>query len=184
MARMKKCPECAHLNSVGELYCDVCGCSLSEDEVVEVNEQGEYPRGVKRPAERLESRPNDRDVGRAHDFPADPVPDDRSVFAFPKIVASLDFPWGPVRIDHQLNVGRDRTFSPIAGEIQDPHVSRRHAELHWDGPRLVVRHVGTTNPTFVNTKALAPGEEAPLGDGDRIDFSRHLTAVVRLKHTR
>lgn len=159
MARMKKCPECGHLNSVGELYCDACQSSLSSDDIVEVDEQGEYPQEVKRPSEEVGSQSNVLGVE-----------------------AYLEFPWGPVRIDRQLNVGRDPEFSPVAGEIQDPHVSRRHAELRWDGSRLVVRHVGTTNPTFVNAKSLAPGEEAPLGDKDAIGFSRHLTAVVRLKH--
>ena len=161
MARMKKCPECGHLNSVGELYCDACQSSLSSDDIVEVDEQGEYPQEVKRPSEQSGSQSSALDVE-----------------------AFLEFPWGPVRIDRQLNVGRDPEFSPVAGEIQDPHVSRRHAEMWWDGSRLVVRHVGTTNPTFVNDKALAPGEEAPLGDKDSIGFSHHLTAVVRLKHAR
>lgn len=162
MARMKKCPECGHLNSVGELYCDACGCSLSDDDVVEVNEQGEHPgEDVKPRNEEREPQASALDVE-----------------------ALVEFPWGAVRIGKQLNVGRDADFSPIAVEIHDERVSNRHAELRWDGSRLVVRHVGTTNPTFVNSKELATGEEAPVGDWDRISFSRHLTAVVRLKHTR
>ena len=161
MARMKKCPECGHLNSVVELYCDECSGELSDHDRVEVNERGEHAHEVKQPA---------RELGpQAHALDVEP---------------SLDLPWGLVRIGRQLNVGRDAEFSPIAGEIHDLHVSNRHAELRWDGSRLVVRHVGATNPTFVNARALATGEEATLGDGDTIGFSRHLTAVVRLKHTR
>lgn len=171
MARVKKCPECGHLNSVGELYCDDCDCSLSDDDVVDINEQGEYahevnepgefPREVKCPAEKPGAQANVLDVE-----------------------AFLEFPWGPVRIGRQLNVGRDTNFSPIAVEIHDNRVSSRHAELLWNGVQLVVRHIGASNPTYVNSKALTTGEEAPVGDWDRISFSRHLTAVVRLKHAR
>ena len=161
MARMKKCPECRHLNSVGELYCDACQSSLSSDDIVEIDEQGEYPQEVKRPSEESGSQSSALNVE-----------------------AFLEFPWGLVRIDRQLNVGRDVDFSPIAVEIHNDHVSNRHAELRWDGARLVVRHVGTSNPTYVNSKELASGEDALVGDRDRISFSRYLTAVVQLKHAR
>lgn len=163
MARMKKCPKpnCGHLNSVGELYCDNCKGSLSDDDVIDCDEQSECPIDVERPAEDSISQPSALDVD-----------------------AFLEFPWGLVKIGRLFNVGRDPDFSPIAVEIHDNHVSGRHAELRWERGRLMVRHVGKSNPTYVNSRELATGEEVAVGDWDRISFSSFLTAVVRLKRTR
>ena len=53
--------------------------------------------------------------------------------------------------------------------LEDPLVSRRHASLEWDGPRLRLRDVGSTNGTFVQGVPVVEafvrgGETVQLGD--------------------
>jgi pSer/pThr/pTyr-binding forkhead associated (FHA) protein len=60
-------------------------------------------------------------------------------------------------------------------------VSRRHAELLLEGGKLFVRHLGRTNPTYVNGRKLGDGERTELNDGDEIGFSTQETAVVRIE---
>ncbi|MCB0404306.1 MAG: GGDEF domain-containing protein [Bdellovibrionales bacterium] len=50
--------------------------------------------------------------------------------------------------------------------LDDPHVSRNHAEIIWrNGTELVIRDVGSTNGIFVNGKKV---QEQVLLDGDKI----------------
>ncbi|MCB0416313.1 MAG: GGDEF domain-containing protein [Bdellovibrionaceae bacterium] len=50
--------------------------------------------------------------------------------------------------------------------LDDPHVSRNHAEIIWrNGSDLVIRDVGSTNGIFVNGKKV---QEQVLLDGDKI----------------
>ncbi|MEZ4750072.1 MAG: GGDEF domain-containing protein [Bdellovibrionota bacterium] len=50
--------------------------------------------------------------------------------------------------------------------LDDPHVSRNHAEIIWrNGTDLVIRDVGSTNGIFVNGKKV---QEQVLLDGDKI----------------
>ena len=54
--------------------------------------------------------------------------------------------------------------------LDDPQVSRRHAEITWDGARCTVMDVGSHNGTFVNGARLIPNVPAPLRPGDRVSF--------------
>lgn len=49
--------------------------------------------------------------------------------------------------------------------LDDPHVSRNHAEIIWRGSDLVIRDVGSTNGICVNGKKV---QEQVLLDGDKI----------------
>jgi pSer/pThr/pTyr-binding forkhead associated (FHA) protein len=49
--------------------------------------------------------------------------------------------------------------------IDDPNVSRRHAEVRRDGDGWVVSDLGSTNGVKVNGRRV---EEAPLAEGDEI----------------
>lgn len=65
--------------------------------------------------------------------------------------------------------------------LDDPGVSRRHAELRvtHDGPHLVVglRDLGSTNGTYVNGERIASHR---LGDGDRVTVGR-VSFIVRTR---
>lgn len=54
-------------------------------------------------------------------------------------------------------------------QIVEPAVSRRHAELVWDGQRLILRHLSRVNPTFVNGISVA--DKQILSNGDEIGLA-------------
>jgi subtilisin family serine protease len=54
--------------------------------------------------------------------------------------------------------------------MDDPQVSRRHAEITWDGARCTVMDAGSHNGTFVNGARLIPNVPVPLRPGDRVSF--------------
>ncbi|MGB3828685.1 MAG: FHA domain-containing protein, partial [Ornithinimicrobium sp.] len=67
-------------------------------------------------------------------------------------------------------LGRDESATIV---IDDPGVSRRHAEIRvsHDGPHLqvLIRDAGSTNGTFLNGDQIGTEE---LSDGDRITMGR------------
>jgi hypothetical protein len=94
--------------------------------------------------------------------------------------AAIEFSWGRAEIESRLGVGRDAEFSAIAGNLGE-FVSRRHAELFFEGGGLFVCHLGQTNPTYLNGRKLGDGERARLNDGDVVGFSTQEKGVVRIK---
>ncbi len=61
-----------------------------------------------------------------------------------------------------VKLGRDATCQIV---LDDPHVSRVHAEIVCNGVDVVIRDLGSTNGIFVNGKKVA---EQSLLDGDKI----------------
>jgi hypothetical protein len=59
--------------------------------------------------------------------------------------------------------------------IEDPGVSRKHAEIRYSDGRVGVVDLGSTNGISVNGR---PAERAELKDGDRIDIG-HTTLIFR-----
>lgn len=54
--------------------------------------------------------------------------------------------------------------------LDDPQVSRRHAEITWDGVRCTVADLGSSNGTFVNNRRLTPNLPESICPGDRVVF--------------
>ena len=54
--------------------------------------------------------------------------------------------------------------------LDDPQISRRHAEITWDGVRCAVTDLSSRNGTFVNGKRLTPNWPETLRSGDRVSF--------------
>ena len=74
--------------------------------------------------------------------------------------------------------------SPDLDLTQFPHaeiVSRRHAEIRWEGDRYWLVDLGSANGTFVNQLKLTPGQPCPLQIGDQIDLGQgaHVTFIVQ-----
>jgi len=79
-------------------------------------------------------------------------------------------------VDGDNVVGRE---APAGIVINAPSVSRRHARLSVEGPRLVCEDLQSKNGTWVGTTRVAAPTE--LHDGDEVRFGSVL-AVVRRPH--
>ena len=159
MAPVKVCPVCSKVNGPSAFSCLGCGVDVSSVEPSEFEE-------------------HDRDSGVSGATAAHGT---QLECETPTGKVSVIFPWGHELISDRLPVGRDAEFSPLSSRLADNnYVSRRHAELFLRDGYLYVRHVGETNPTYVNGRPLTTGDEQLLADGDEIAFSRHLTARVRV----
>ena len=62
--------------------------------------------------------------------------------------------------------------------LDDPQVSRRHAEITWDGVRCTVTDLGSSNGTFVNNRRLTPNWPETIRPGDRVLFGTSSTWTV------
>jgi hypothetical protein len=62
--------------------------------------------------------------------------------------------------------------------LDDPDVSRRHAEIMWDGARCTVTDLSSRNGTFVNGRRLTPNWPETLRPGDRVLFGTTSTWTV------
>lgn len=71
-----------------------------------------------------------------------------------------------------LSIGRD---SANGIQINDPEMSRRHAQLQLQGGKYVLEDLGSTNGTLVNGQKLA----APhvLKNGDLVSFGEQIVLV-------
>ena len=67
--------------------------------------------------------------------------------------------------ERQIILGRSRDCGCV---LDDPSVSRRHAELRRDGDRWLLRDLGSRNGTRVNGARLL--DETEVGPGDRVSF--------------
>lgn len=155
MARVTICSVCDAANPIGEVFCVKCGTSLTgafetDDGPPEASERAPPPL-----------------AGTFRETPAS--------------AAQLIFAWGAETVGNRLSIGRDSTFSPLADRLAAyESVSRRHAEVFVDGSVLAVRHLGLTNPTYVDGRPLDVNEVAALHDGAEVGFSRAVVATVRL----
>ena len=59
-------------------------------------------------------------------------------------------------------VGRSRDADL---QVDDPNVSRQHAVLYWEGDRVYVKDLGSTNGTLVNGRPITAG---PVDAGDTL----------------
>ncbi len=69
-----------------------------------------------------------------------------------------------IREGESLTVGRDPGCALV---IEDPRVSKRHAEVRWTGASWAIEDLGSKNGTAVNGRAP---DGITLGDGDTISF--------------
>lgn len=75
----------------------------------------------------------------------------------------------PLRTQDTLSVGRLPSCDLV---INDPSVSKEHAELSWLGPTSScrVKDLRSTNNTFLNGQPLEPEREYLVRDGDLLRF--------------
>lgn len=75
----------------------------------------------------------------------------------------------PMRHEDVLTVGRQPDCDLV---VEEPSVSKRHAQICWHGPQVgcTVVDLKSSNGTFINAKELASGGEAHVRDGDLLGF--------------
>lgn len=72
--------------------------------------------------------------------------------------------------EHQLRPGT--TVIGRQGDIviEDTRVSRKHAQVSFDGSNVVLEDLGSTNGTSVNGTKLSPGQKLTLNNGEKVSF--------------
>jgi pSer/pThr/pTyr-binding forkhead associated (FHA) protein len=78
-----------------------------------------------------------------------------------------------------LAVGRTSKSSLI---IDQPTVSRSHADIVHEGEKFEVVDKGSYNGTMINDRVLEPNEKVPLRDGDVIVFGEAQMVFGSLSH--
>jgi pSer/pThr/pTyr-binding forkhead associated (FHA) protein len=94
----------------------------------------------------------------------------------------------PLRSQDALAVGRLPSCELV---INDPSVSKQHAELRWHAPvsTCCVKDLQSTGGTSVNGQSLTPSQEYILRDGDllrfgEVDFAFFVTKSLHARLTR
>jgi pSer/pThr/pTyr-binding forkhead associated (FHA) protein len=78
-------------------------------------------------------------------------------------------------VDDELTVGRGSDCD--VSTSYDSYSSGRHAQLFYDGKRLMVEDLGSTNGTFVNAERIT--KPTRLGRGDLVQVGGTVFEVVR-----
>lgn len=73
-------------------------------------------------------------------------------------------------------IGRSDT-NTLALPDPERHISRLQAEITHGAGSYAVRNVGSANPIMINDRPVAPGESAPLTDGDELQVGSYLLRV-------
>jgi hypothetical protein len=138
------------------------------DDRLRLGEFGIQARLV-RPPERAEEQPSQGDHGHTmvytvSDRLAEPLrePDHRRGSACLRVDGRSE------RIDAAgAVIGRSREADVV---IEDPNVSRRHAEVRPSGGSWIVRDLGSTNGVKVNGRRVDPSRPQSLKPGDTIEL--------------
>jgi FHA domain-containing protein len=75
------------------------------------------------------------------------------------------------------SIGRADT-NQLALPDPERRISRRQAEIAFEGKCFVIRNVGSANPIIVRDRSLALGESAPLSDHDQVRIGGYLLEVT------
>lgn len=79
-------------------------------------------------------------------------------------------------LDPGINVVGRSLESDIV--LEDGSMSRRHAELHWDGQQCQVVDLGSTNGTYVDGQRLPPHQPHPVRPGAQLSFGPTMTVAL------
>ena len=184
MARVKVCRLCDAHNGPDELFCTDCGSSLADVRAVHAGEAERLKAAVEADASAaggagVAGGDEQRQPAAAVQSP--PAAGGHTVRDPSAASCTLLFPWGRVPVPGQLGIGRESGFSPINRQLDTyPTVSRRHAVISVAHGQWAVRDLGSTNGTYLNEARLPTGETRPIGNGDRVGFSRGLQVVVEI----
>jgi hypothetical protein len=168
VAHVKICPSCGNENPSNQSFCAKveCGFVLADVEITVAQEAAVEAAVAPTISDAVE-------ITQPAGTWREPPSSEQS-----HLTATLTFPWGNVRIEETLLVGREN--SPLADHLEHlGYVSRAHAEVYVEKGKLYVRDLHSTNHTYVNGDKIGT-QPVTLTDGDEVAFSRHLIARVRL----
>ena len=149
MDGLKRCPACDHENSPQRFFCegtDEAGHTCG----VPLTDVGVAPRRAPTsPTVRAPTMPN----------------------------ATLWLGTVEIKATGGVVLGRAETTSPAWRALYaHPTVSRRHAQIKWNGQEYEIQDLGSLNGTFVNDEALGEGEHRTLRNADRVALSPEVVA--------
>jgi hypothetical protein len=144
------CTNCGHKNPEGSNFCSSCGAGLTE--------AGGSDTTITFQTSELET-----DLEEEVHVTPDELEGDRGVL----IVKRGPNAGSKFFLDTDVTeIGRHPDSHIFLDDIT---VSRRHAEIHRDGPSFSLADVGSLNGTYVNRERV---EEAPLRSGDEIQVGK------------
>ena len=74
------------------------------------------------------------------------------------------------RIEIQRGISVVGRSSKSVIQLDDPQVSRQHAQISWNRARVTLMDLGSTNGTFLNGQRLSPRLPVALNVGDQVTF--------------
>ncbi len=80
----------------------------------------------------------------------------------------------------QNTVGRADTGQKMDIPVGHGTTSTRHAIIECDANRITLIDQRSTNGTFLNEEAIAPGGPRDVRDGDRIRFGGYTVLVIHV----
>ena len=159
---MMICRTCGTRNAVNAAFCEECGNNLWE------HQSG--PAASPRSAEPESTAPN---------------PSSRPLPRLIRVVILnsgrvIDIPYG-----RDILIGRRDTARGIIPDVDlsseggfEAGVSRRHAQIGYQGEKAFVQDLGSTNGALLNHKPLTPFLSEPLQHGDEIKLG---SCVLRIE---
>ena len=178
MEKYKVCPYCGKHNLPKMLECVQCETDLSSVRVID--EETEEKRMEKSESEEAAAKMvrvcncgfhnpvNARKCENCGEDISDVVPSEQQESAQKNercILSSLDGEYVYELAECSVCIGREAAMKEyLAGKL---FVSRRHAELFFEGGVLYIRNISQTNFTYVNNVRI-PQEKYELQDGDEI----------------
>lgn len=158
---MIRCPQCNHEELEGALFCTKCGALLETDSPLSTKtftpgDTGEYQPSI--PPSLLEI----------------------SVTGVGATLYLSDFQRTlPLDKGRSVVLGRAVESEPLQPDIDltpfDAYrlgVSRRHARLEWQGSRLTITDLNSSNGTRVNGQRIPAGKAVDLHHGDEIRLGK------------
>lgn len=168
--KVKKCPNCEHVNNEFAFICPECRYSLMHVEA----EDSSSVSGEKNSAAPVKEQPDQKKEEKKSESqkPRSPLTD-----VLNQSEAFLEYP-GPPAISFRVNpgdiAGRDGTID--LSQLENSNfISREHARIIFKEGSWHIENLAQTNKTFVNHVQVQPGEEHILSDGDQL-----ILANVRL----
>jgi hypothetical protein len=154
-----KCPSCGYDNATESLTCNLCGMVLR--------------RTVSEPVTDPQPAPTASDLppggGVTESIHVGEVPQwflDATDKGGPHKYCLVCFPFDPLPLTREkpIVIGRSNDCGFV---LPVGMVSRRHAEVYWNGESYEIRDLGSSNGTLVNGKKVS---KLALKDGDTMDI--------------